>query len=182
MSPCVARALSSQAAPIITNSGGVLTTGTFGTTAGTFCAGNDSRFTAYPALTYAQLILSGGNVTVSNTAWTVIGLGTTTINLAAGTWFVTSSVTVLSTATTAQIAIRIASTGGTVYSSTEGTTPATASRDISLSTACVIVLASATDIGHYARAGVTGASVQQSCTAATGTGTNATVLTAVRIA
>lgn len=34
---------STSGLPIITNSGGVLTTGSFGTTSGTFCAGNDSR-------------------------------------------------------------------------------------------------------------------------------------------
>lgn len=59
--------------PIITTTGGVLTTGAFGTTAGTFCAGNDSRLSdertptahnqAWSSITSTPTTLSGYGIT-----------------------------------------------------------------------------------------------------------------------
>lgn len=46
--------------PIITGAGGVLQTGSFGTTAGTFCQGNDSRLTSSPTPNSITFSTTGG--------------------------------------------------------------------------------------------------------------------------
>jgi len=131
----------------------------------------------YPALTYAQNILGTDNTSISTSAFTLVGTG---LSLAAGTWLVSSTMTISHSSTSATTVIRIASSGGTVYASTEARNPATANQSVSESTCCVVVLGSTTTVQHECRTSASTATVKASTT--TATSINATILTAVRIA
>lgn len=89
--------------PIITTTSGVLTTGSFGTTANTFCQGNDARLSDTRSTTNALTINSGGAGAASgstfngSTALTIsyntVGAPSTTGTNASGSWNITSATT-----------------------------------------------------------------------------------------
>jgi hypothetical protein len=87
---------STSGLPIITNAGGVLTTGTFSTTAGSFCQGNDARLSDTRANPNAVTFNNGGAGGASGSTYTgsavltvsynTLGAPSTTGTGASGSW------------------------------------------------------------------------------------------------
>lgn len=130
----------------------------------------------YPALSYAsaQRVTTQ---TLSTSSWTSLG----SVSLAAGTWFVTSTVTVQHSSATASTAIKIASST-TNYAATEGRTPAS-NVNLSLSCSAIITLTGTTSIDHYGICSATTTTVQYLTSLPSGnTVGGSTYLAAVRIA
>lgn len=93
---------STAGVPIITTTGGVLSAGSFGTTAGTFCQGNDSRLSDTRNTTNSFVIKFDGGTNEGTDQYTFNGSAAKTINIVAG-----SNITL----TEAAGQITIASTG-----------------------------------------------------------------------
>ena len=119
---------STSGLPIITTTSGVLTTGSFGTTAGTFCQGNDSRLSDTRANPNAVTFNNGGAGGASGSTYTgsavltvsynTIGAPSTTGTGASGNWGINvtgSSASCTGNAATAT-SVTLASSSGTISS------------------------------------------------------------------
>lgn len=102
---------STSGLPIITTTSGVLTTGTFGTTSGTFCQGNDSRLNDTRNTTNAMTLRFGGGTTEGTDQYTFNGSAAKTINFVAGA-------NISLTESAGQVTIAATSGGGTPGGST----------------------------------------------------------------
>lgn len=128
-----------------------------------------------PTITSLQNIATVAVTCTANT-WNLIG---STLTLTAGTWLVNSTVTLSHSTSTDDVAVRIASTAGDVYGSSEQRTAASgANMNVSI-TAIVTVASGTKSVGHYARCANSGTTVK--VTTNTGASANATIINAIQI-
>lgn len=144
---------STSGLPIITGASGVLQAGSFGTTAGTFCQGNDSRLSdtrntsnsvtfnnSGAGATSGQTFNGGSAVTVS---YNTIGAPSTTGTNASGNWSISISGNA-STATALQTARTIQ---GVSFNGTADITVVTAGAGISVSGTAVSIASTSNGFG-----------------------------------
>ena len=118
-------------------------------------------------------------VTCTANTWNLIG---STLTLTAGTWLVNSTVTLSHSTSTDDVAVRIASTAGDVYGSSEQRTAAS-NANMNISVTAIVTVASGTkSVGHYARCVNSGTTVKVTTSSANGSSANATIINAIQIA
>jgi hypothetical protein len=118
-------------------------------------------------------------VTCTANTWNLIG---STLTLTAGTWLVNSTVTLSHSTSTDDVAVRVASTAGDVYGSSEQRTAAS-NANMNISVTAIVTVASGTkSVGHYARCVNSGTTVKVTTSSVNGSSVNATIINAIQIA
>lgn len=136
--------------PIVTTTSGVLTTGSFGTTAGTFCQGNDSRLSDTRANPNAVTFNNGGAGAASGSTYTgaatltvsynTVGAPSTAGTGASGSWGISITGNAATATMASQVPQNARTSAYTLVASDTG-------RHISITTGGVTVPASVFNIG-----------------------------------